>query len=65
MKILITGATGFVGTALTKRLIEDNNTIHILTRDKDKALKKFNSDKVLAYEWKDSTTLPPAEAFLR
>jgi uncharacterized protein (TIGR01777 family) len=32
MKILITGGTGFVGTQLTSRLIQDGNEITILTR---------------------------------
>jgi uncharacterized protein (TIGR01777 family) len=32
MKILITGGTGFVGTQLTSRLIQDGNGVTILTR---------------------------------
>ena len=32
MKILITGGTGFVGTQLTSRLIQDENKVTILTR---------------------------------
>ncbi len=32
MKILITGGTGFVGTQLTPRLIQDGNEVTILTR---------------------------------
>jgi uncharacterized protein len=32
MKILVTGGTGFVGTALTARLIEDGHAVTILTR---------------------------------
>jgi uncharacterized protein len=32
MKILITGGTGFVGTQLTSRLIQDKNEVTILTR---------------------------------
>jgi uncharacterized protein len=34
MKILITGGTGFVGTQLTSRLIQDKNEVTILTRSK-------------------------------
>jgi hypothetical protein len=41
MKILITGGTGFVGTQLTSRLIQDKKEVTILTR----SIKK--SDKVL------------------
>jgi uncharacterized protein (TIGR01777 family) len=32
MKILITGGTGFVGTQITSRLIQDGNEVSILTR---------------------------------
>src|SRR4030042_4936316 len=32
MKILITGGTGFVGTQLTSRLIQDRHEVNILTR---------------------------------
>jgi hypothetical protein len=32
MKILVTGGTGFVGTQLTSRLIQDNHEVTILTR---------------------------------
>ena len=32
MKILITGGTGFVGTQLTSRLIQDRHQVTILTR---------------------------------
>jgi uncharacterized protein len=32
MKILITGGTGFVGTQLTSRLVDDNHEVTILTR---------------------------------
>ena len=32
MKILITGGTGFVGTQLTSRLIQDGHEVTILTR---------------------------------
>jgi uncharacterized protein (TIGR01777 family) len=34
MKILITGGTGFVGTQLTSRLIQDGNEVTILTRSR-------------------------------
>jgi hypothetical protein len=64
MKILITGATGFVGKKLTDKLIADGHTIHILTRNKRKAKKKFPFLKVNVYEWNNYLTLPPAEAFV-
>jgi nucleoside-diphosphate-sugar epimerase len=44
MKILVTGATGFIGQQLVKRLIDDGNSVHVLYRDKNKlnALPKKN-----------------------
>jgi len=37
MKILITGASGFVGQALVKKLVEEGlDNLVILTRDKEK-----------------------------
>ncbi len=35
MKILMTGGTGFVGTALSRRLITDGHTVTVLTQTKD------------------------------
>ncbi len=31
--VLITGASGFVGSCLARRLLKENNKIHIITRD--------------------------------
>ncbi len=62
MKILITGATGFVGTALTKKLLGQGHEIHILTRSKANLSSVFKSPKVSAFEWSDTSTLPPLES---
>jgi len=45
MKIYITGATGFIGSNLTKRLIEEGNTVHALIRNPEKS-KKINFENV-------------------
>ena len=45
MKIYITGATGFIGSNLTKRLIEEGNTVHALIRNPAKS-KKINFENV-------------------
>jgi len=37
MNILITGATGFIGTTLTQKLAEDGHIVHALYRSKEKA----------------------------
>ncbi len=36
MKYLITGATGYIGTQLTKRLVAEGNTVHALYRSESK-----------------------------
>lgn len=38
MKILITGSTGFVGTHLTKRLLDEGHTVYALVRNPSKML---------------------------
>ena len=62
MKILITGATGFVGKALTIKLLEMGHEIHILTRDAQKAKAIFPQSAVKAFEWKNSLEAPPLTA---
>jgi len=37
MNILITGATGFIGRALVRRLVEENNRVVALVKDQNKA----------------------------
>lgn len=32
MKVLVTGATGFIGSRLTKRLLSDGNDVHVILR---------------------------------
>ncbi|MFD1020616.1 TIGR01777 family oxidoreductase [Thalassobacillus hwangdonensis] len=48
MKIAITGGTGFVGQALTDRLVADGHQVYILTRNPDKY---DDSDKVKYVGW--------------
>lgn len=42
MTILITGATGLIGTALTKQLLESDHTVHFLTTRKEKIINASN-----------------------
>ncbi len=62
MKILITGATGFVGSALAKRLLSEGHELHILTRDNERLPAIFKNDKVKSFEWRDTKNPPPVES---
>ena len=61
MVIVITGATGLIGSCLGKKLTQQGHTVHILTRDP-------LSDKKIDYEhksflWANSYELPNEKAF--
>lgn len=62
MKILITGATGFVGKKLTIKLLEMGHQIHVLTRDREKAKSIFPQSEVSAFEWRNNFELPPIDS---
>jgi uncharacterized protein (TIGR01777 family) len=62
MKILITGATGFVGSELAKKLLSEGHVLHILTRSREKLPEVFKDSRVSTFEWPDTSTLPPAES---
>ena len=62
MKILITGATGFVGSALAKKLLSEGHELNILTRDSEKIPAIFKNSNVKSFEWRDTHTLPPVDS---
>lgn len=59
MKILITGATGLVGSRLTERLLEKNHSVTVVSRSEESARRRFGSkvDVVVA----DLATQPLAQ----
>lgn len=60
MTILITGATGLIGRALTNSLLDDRESIRVLTRDPAKADAVFGG-RVEALAWQPATDpRPPA-----
>ncbi len=61
MRILMTGATGFIGSALTKRLLDDGHKISILTRNKKNVPSIFKRPHVDIFEWENMHELPPSE----
>ncbi len=62
MKILMTGATGFVGTVLGKKLLDAGHELHILSRNKESVPDIYKTSAVSVFEWSDTSTLPPAES---
>lgn len=57
MRILITGATGFIGKALSQRLLLDDHELVIMTRDKTGLAKKFPYP-CQAHLWGDGGFMP-------
>lgn len=58
MKILIFGATGFIGKALTNYLYERNHEIAIISRNKAKAKNIFSMNiQILEWDFKNTDTL--------
>jgi len=62
MNVLVTGATGFVGKRLCKKLYEQGHAITVLSRSGEKAKDAFPFP-VKAFAWDASKENPPAEAF--
>lgn len=62
MKILVTGATGFVGHVLVEKLLENGHEVAVLTRNVGRAALKLGS-KCQYFQWTSTSSLPPAEAF--
>lgn len=57
MNIILTGATGFIGTALVPRLVAEGHNIVLLSRDAALARRKFRTS-ITIEEW-DGQTLGP------
>lgn len=57
MRVVITGATGFVGSRLVERLLSEGHNVLVLTRNLDAAQKKFSNSpnlEIAAYKPTDS-----------
>lgn len=61
MKVLVTGASGFIGAALCEALLERNDTVVGLTRDPQRG--RHANPAVLWRPWQPHLERPPAEAF--
>ena len=61
MKILLTGATGLVGTALSRELSTQGHDLVILSRDSKKAKRRLEIEAQY-YNWQPETEIPPVAA---
>lgn len=61
MKVLVTGASGFIGAALCDALLVRGDTIVGLTRDPKQA--RHTNPSVAWHAWEPTLERPPAEAF--
>ncbi len=64
MRVLITGATGTIGLALTDRLRSRGDTIVATSRDPDRARRVLGAD-VEVHAWPDPTSAPPPAGAMR
>ncbi len=62
MKVLVTGASGFVGKRVVKELLSNGNEVVVLTRSVAKAALSLGS-KCKYFTWPDTSVKPPMEAF--
>lgn len=61
MKVLVTGASGFIGSALCDALLDRGDTVVGLTRDPERA--RHGNPTILWHPWQPHLERPPAEAF--
>jgi uncharacterized protein (TIGR01777 family) len=61
MRVLITGATGFIGRLVCARLAEQGHDLVVLSRDPDRARERLHG-VVAAHAWRATEGPPPGEA---
>ncbi|HXH73498.1 MAG TPA: TIGR01777 family oxidoreductase [Bacteriovoracaceae bacterium] len=62
MRVLVTGATGFIGKVIVKQLLDSGDQVVVLTSNIAKAAIRLGSE-CKYFQWSDTNTLPPQEAF--
>jgi len=61
MKVLVTGATGFVGRAIVRALSSSGHTVDFLSRDAERARERLEGARA-GWSWNPLTQPAPAEA---
>ena len=61
MRVLVTGASGFIGTALCDALLARGDTVIGLSRDPQRA--RSTNPSVIWHAWEPTLERPPADAF--
>jgi uncharacterized protein (TIGR01777 family) len=64
MTILITGATGLIGRAVTQALLDQSQQVRVITRRPHRVLEAFSAyaSRIVAFEWHPRTEPFPPEA---
>jgi uncharacterized protein (TIGR01777 family) len=62
LKVLVAGATGLIGAALVRALIEGGARVHVLVRDTERAAERLPAGVTL-FPWNAVAGPPPAAAF--
>jgi len=62
MKVLVTGATGFVGKKLASELVKRGHTVSILTRDRQSARKRMPVECEI-HQWEPELYPPTSDCF--
>ncbi len=61
MKVLVTGATGFVGKRVVAKLLANKHEVIVVSRNAAKALNKFG-EKVKYFQWENFKEIPDLSA---
>jgi len=63
MRVVVTGATGLIGSTVTRLLRSRSDEVVALSRDRDRARPQLGPD-VEAHEWREPQAQPPPTAAL-
>lgn len=64
MEILVTGGTGFIGTALCRRLLAAGHGVSVLSRDRNRAERHFDGRVRATDSLRDTSAFPPPDVIV-